>query len=73
MRKFAIIAMISMTTLAGCVEEGDDLIKKGNTITVCLDDVQYWLLNPNTQLQAMAPRIDPITFQFVRCDRGATK
>lgn len=67
MRKLALVAMIAMTALAGCVEDGDDITNKHNVISVCLDGVEYWLISPEKQSQAMAPRIDPVTLEFVLC------
>ena len=70
MRKQTILALVAMMTLAGCIEEGVELSTNETsieTMTVCLDGVSYWLIQPNTRSQAMAPRIDPVTLQFVRC------
>lgn len=64
--KYALLAIAALT-LAACVEEGSDLTNKHNTITVCLDGVEYWMINPEARSQTMAPRIDPETLSFVRC------
>ena len=37
-------------------------------ITVCLDGVAYWVDGEDTYYQMMAPRIDPETLTFVRCE-----
>jgi hypothetical protein len=63
----AIIALAFTVTLAGCVEEGDDLTNRHNTVTVCLGGVEYWILSPDSQLQALAPKINPKTLDFVVC------
>lgn len=67
MRKLALIALIAMTTLSGCIEEGADLTNNHNVITICLDGVEYWMISPEKQSQTLAPRVDAVTLEFVRC------
>jgi hypothetical protein len=65
--KYALL-VIAALTVAGCVEEGSDLTNQEQTITVCLDGVAYWMINPQARSQVLAPRVDPKTLTFVRCD-----
>lgn len=62
------LVLASLVFLAACVEDGDDLTNKHNTITICLDGVEYWMINPDTQSQTMAPRVNPDTLTFIRCE-----
>lgn len=56
---------VAILFLAACVEEGSD---QTDTMTaICIDGVQYWL-DGIGQMQMMAPRIDPETLTFVRCE-----
>lgn len=63
--KYALL-VIAALTLAGCIEDGKDATT--DMIIVCLDGVEYWVDGENTQQQMMAPRIDPETLSFVRCE-----
>lgn len=60
-----ILVSIAAITLAGCVEEGENFDKEATAI--CLDGVQYWIIDPHMREQAIAPRIDPETLTYVRC------
>ncbi len=66
MNKIIALALIGFA-LTGCVEDGDDITNHFQTITVCLDGVEYWILNADSQSQAMAPKVNPATLSFVRC------
>lgn len=62
--KYVIIA--SILFLSACTEDGSD--QTDDMITVCLDGVSYWVDGEDTQSQMMAPRIDPKTLTFIRCE-----
>lgn len=65
MRK-TIVAFIILFLLVGCgKEEGSDQTE-GMT-TICLDGVAYWF-DGMGQSQMMAPRVDPETLTFIRCE-----
>lgn len=66
--KYFALAFAAIFALAGCVEQGADITNAHNTITVCMGGVEYWLINADTQLQALAPKIDSETLNFVRCE-----
>lgn len=66
MKKIIALALIGLA-LTGCIEQGDDLTNHHQTITVCLDGVEYWVLSADSQSQALAPKVDPVTLTFVRC------
>lgn len=61
------ILIVSVLLLAACRENGSD--ETSDMITICLDRVAYWVDGVgNTQM--MAPRIDPVNLEFVRCEVG---
>lgn len=64
--KTTLALLVSIALLSGCVENGDDVTS--DMTNVCIDGVQYWVDGQNTQAQMMAPRIDPVTLTFVRCE-----
>lgn len=66
--KYFALAFAAIFALTGCVEEGSDITNHHSTITVCLGGVEYWLISPETTLQALAPKIDTETLNFVRCE-----
>lgn len=60
-----LFSILALSLLVACVEEGEDMT---DTMTViCIDGVQYWIAGFG-QSQMMAPRIDPKTLEFVRCE-----
>ena len=59
------LVVVASLFLVGCVEDGSD--QTSDMITVCLDDVAYWIDMEGTNYQMMSPRIDPDTLSFVRC------
>lgn len=63
--KYALIT-IALFTLAACVEEGQDVTS--DMTSICIDGVEYWYRGMGSS-QMMAPRIDPETLTFVRCDK----
>ena len=66
MKKIVALMLVGFA-LTGCVEEGANITNAHNTITVCLSGVEYWLLSPEKQSQALAPKVDAKTLTFVRC------
>lgn len=60
------VAILSLIFLASCIEDGSD--STYDMITTCLDGVAYWVDGENTDQQMMAPRIDPKTLTFMRCE-----
>jgi hypothetical protein len=64
--KYFVIILMSLT-LAGCIEDGSDITNSKSVIAVCIDNVEYWVIYPESTSQSMAPRIDPKTLSFVRC------
>lgn len=65
------IALMSLIFLTAC-ESIDGTDQTYDMITFCLDGVSYWVDGEGSQYQMMAPRIDPKTLTFVRCE-GKTK
>ncbi len=59
------VAILSLIFLASCIEDGSD--STDDMITTCLGGVAYWVDGENTDQQMMAPRIDPQTLTFIRC------
>jgi uncharacterized protein YcfL len=65
MRK-TIVAFIILFLLVGCGrEEGSNQTE--DMTTICLDGVAYWF-DGMGQSQMMAPRVDPETLTFIRCE-----
>jgi len=66
--KYVLMAAIVLT-LAGCKDERPSTESvSGNTYRVeCIDGVQYWIRGYGRS-QMMAPRINPETLTFVRCE-----
>jgi hypothetical protein len=64
--KYLVTAAV-LLSLAGC-EEKNNTDQTSDMITVCLDGVAYWVDGEDTYYQMMAPRIDPETLTFVRCE-----
>lgn len=65
MRK-TIVAFIILFLLVGCgKEEGSNQTE--DMTTICLDGVAYWF-DGMGQSQMMAPRVDPETLTFIRCE-----
>ena len=60
-----LFSILALSFLVACVEEGEDVTK--NMISTCIDGVQYWQAGQG-QSQMMAPRVDPKTLEFVRCE-----
>ena len=66
MKKIIALALIGFA-LTGCIENGDDITNHHGTITVCLDGVEYWILDAGAQSQALAPKINSVTLSYVLC------
>lgn len=64
MKYLAII--LAIVTLSGC-KDMNNTNQTEDMITICLDDVAYWVDGEGTNYQMMAPRIDPKTLSFVLC------
>ena len=65
MRK-TIVAFIILFLLVGCgKEEGSNQTE--DMTTICLDGVAYWFDGAGAG-QMMAPRVDPETLTFIRCE-----
>lgn len=62
-----IVAAMSVLFLTACIEENKDVT--GSFTSVCLDGVQYWH-RPSGYSALLAPRIDPETLTFTRCEKA---
>lgn len=65
MKYLAII--LAIVTLSGC-KDMNNTNQTEDMITICLDDVAYWVDGEGTNYQMMSPRINPETLSFVRCE-----
>jgi hypothetical protein len=61
------LVIVSVLFLVAC-EEKNNTNQTSDMITVCLDGVAYWVDGEDTYFQMMAPKIDPETLTFVRCE-----
>lgn len=61
-----LFSVLALSLLVACVEEGEDVTE--DMTVACIDGVEYWF-DGIGQSQMMAPRIDPETLTFVRCEK----
>jgi hypothetical protein len=61
------LVIVSVLFLVACKEK-NNTNQTSDMITVCLDGVAYWVDGEDTYFQMMAPKIDPETLTFVRCE-----
>jgi hypothetical protein len=60
-----ILTITIVLILSGCVAEGED--KTSDMTSICLDGVSYWYASGQSRA-VLAPRINPETLTYVRCE-----
>lgn len=66
MKKIVALVLLGVV-LTGCIENGEDITESSRVKTICLDNVEYWILDATGHSQALAPKVDPTTLSFIRC------
>lgn len=62
------LAIASLVFLAACYDTPVAQSESGRQYSIeCIDGVEYWFRSGNSR-SVLAPRIDPNTMSFVRCE-----